>query len=270
MDRFDQILPFGGAQLTPQITVENIEDLVGATANLHAWHDFDPARVSSSGGLISLANRVGGGGALTEVSGFANLTLSTDDLPPGGMMRQVGMFNADTVLGATDAFMVDPTPWTQMVIYCTSLLHADPDIGTGGDLTRCAQSVINIHRILFANSQVSARVGITANFLNADVRQAIHDWGWVIASWVPSTKTMTNSINNGTPVVAVGTTQTNAQSTFYIGGSETNPTYRGAMGHVLSWSADLFDASRADDLALLNVFGALCCGKYDLIAGLAA
>lgn len=262
---FENLTPVAaaGGEILTTLLEDRILAHVGS--GLSHWFDFDPERVilDEVDGEHEFLNRVPSGVSAFVHADHANLVLTTDDLPRGGQIRQVGRFDADTII--TDpSYLVGATASITEVMVFRLDVHASAStkiyLSRGASTNPTAN-----HYLLTGSNSIRGRIGAD-NAAGPALRFAYGTWHFVIWNHDNSTKTSTMSIDGGT-AQTIGYTATQVDTGAYIGGHPTAPVYTGDLGPRLRYSGstpqlgNLFHASNADKLADVIAWGKAVCGQ---------
>ena len=248
----------------------SLDAQIAVMAGLACWWDFHPDRVTA-GANQAIANRVAGGAALTEDAGSSGLAIGSGEAPGGGQMMQHGGFNADTVLAGGIFPGAANSVWTKVIVF---KMAESADLTARTEyLWRGPAGNSNTHHMYLTRTLIYNRVGISGTFCDVYDRQAEGAWNFAIASWNNATKANKIAVNGTVPPasgLATGTTETQNQTSQYFGGYPTAPSFKGLIGPVLLFSGtsaavgDLFDASRAADLAIVADYCRAQIGRLSL------
>lgn len=245
-----------------------LDALIAAMSGLTDWWDFNSDRITGTT-TQSIANRVNGGDAMVEDGTYSGLVVGTTGLPRGGQMIACGTMDADTVLELGSFPNAANAVWTQVI--CFRMDESTTIENRTDYLWRGPAGGSQNHFMYCTSARVYAGVGSAGSYLAVDINQPMGAWTYAIRSWNNSTKVGKLAVGN-TMIgdTDTGVAQNQNQTTHYIGGHPTSPSFRGRIGPALLFYGtsaavgDLFDASRTADLAVIGRYCDAQIGRLSL------
>lgn len=271
-ERYERRPSATGANFRTMQTAGSLDTQILATTGLQAFWDFHPDRVTA-GTDQSIANRVGGGAALIENASYSALAVGRDEAPPGGTMIRHAKFGADTVLTMTGFPSASNSVWT-----LAGCFKMDEPTALGAItqyLVQGPNGSTNNHWLYLSTTLLTHRIGTAGSYLDIYDRHAMGAWNFFLCMYNNTSKASRIVCNGTTPPasgIATGTTQSALQAALQVGGnaSAMSLAFKGKLGPLLLWSGttdaagNLFDASRASDLALVGKFLRAQIGRLSL------
>lgn len=273
--RYERPTSFASPAAPWQTAAGSLDAAILAMTGLIGGWDYDPSRVTA-GTDMQFANRVSGGSASYEMTGaMSSLVLSTDGLPPGGQMRQCGVYDGTTVVRMGGTFpSASNSVWTKVVCYKANAAEyrsgSQMRIWQGRNSSNTDNHYLSVfggllyHDVGTVGSEVQIHTG----------QHAIGAWNYAIASYDNGGTTAASKlqVNGGTVITADRTSQQALQSESYFGGSQLAANYKGRIGP--SWlfggttvaTGSLFHSTRTADLAIVNAWCQAVIGRLNLVS----